>query len=162
MDNTSGNGCVHKPKEGFIMRFLRGLFVLVAINLAASAHAGEQELRNFAMLLGLKQVDTFVDTIENLRDTGWLPDYYLTKKDARDYGWHPGSDLCDHAPGYMIGGDRFGNREGHLPDRHRRRWTEADLDFNCGRRGAKRLVFSNDGLIFVTIDHYDNFYEVPE
>lgn len=144
------------------MRFLRFALAILIILSAGRAFADEQSLRNFAILMGLEQVGTFVETIEDIRDTGWLPDYYITKNQARDRGWRPGSDLCDHAPGFVIGGNRFGNREGRLPDRYRRQWTEADLDFNCGRRGAKRLVFSNDGLIFVTIDHYDTFYEVPE
>lgn len=145
-----------------MIRYLRGITLLILLHLASAAHADEQDLRNFAMLMGLEQVDTFVETIETIRDTGWLPDFYLTKNEARDRGWQPGSDLCRSAPGYVIGGNRFGNREGHLPERYRRQWTEADLDFDCGRRGAKRLVFSNDGLIFVTLDHYETFFEVPE
>lgn len=141
---------------------LRVIAILAIMNLAGLAQASEQELRNFAMLMGLNQVDEFVETIETIRDTGYLPEFYLTKNAARDRGWYPGDDLCDSAPGHVIGGNRFGNREGRLPDRYRRQWTEADLDFDCGRRGAKRLVFSNDGLIFVTLDHYESFFEVPE
>jgi guanyl-specific ribonuclease Sa len=53
------------------------------------------------------------------------------------------------------------NREGRLPAAAGRRWTEADLDYGCGRRNAKRLVFSSDRLIFVTVDHYETFREVP-
>jgi hypothetical protein len=100
--------------------------------------------------------------IETVRATGRLPDHYVTKREAEALGWRPGSDLCDAAPGRVIGGDRFGNREGLLPEAPGRRWYEADLDFDCGRRGAKRLVFSNDGLIFVTVDHYESFVEVTE
>ena len=143
-----------------MLRALRILCTL-ALLLPMAAWAGTQELRNFAMLMGLRDVDAFVETVETIRDTGWLPDHYVTKGEARDMGWYPGSDLCDVAPGHSIGGNRFGNREGRLPDRRNRRWTEADLDFACGRRGARRLVFSDDGLIYVTINHYDSFYEVP-
>ena len=83
------------------------------------ALAGTQELRNFAMLMGLSDVDAFVETVETIRDSGYLPRHYLTKGEARDRGWYPGSDLCDVAPGYSIGGNRFGNREGRLPDQAR-------------------------------------------
>ena len=136
-----------------------GLVILV---LTTPALGDSQDLRNLAMLLDLKQVDAFVEIVETIRDDGVLPEHYLDKNQARQKGWHPGSDLCDVAPGHAIGGNRFGNREGLLPDRQGRQWTEADLDFDCGRRNAKRLVFSNDGLIFVTIDHYESFYEVPQ
>jgi guanyl-specific ribonuclease Sa len=61
----------------------------------------------------------------------------------------------------MIGGDRFGNRERRLPEARGRSWREADIDSTCGRRGARRLVFSSDGLIEVTVDHYETFEEVP-
>jgi ribonuclease T1 len=100
--------------------------------------------------------------IASVRQTGRLPDHYVTKREAEALGWRPGSDLCDVAPDRVIGGDRFQNREGRLPDAQGRRWFEADLDFNCGRRGAKRLVFSNDGLIYLTVDHYESFVEVTE
>lgn len=123
--------------------------------------AGTVELRQFASLLGLADVEGFVETVETIRATGRLPERYLTKREADREGWRPGDDLCRWAPGHAIGGNRFGNREGRLPDDRRRRWTEADLDYDCGRRGARRLVFSDDGLIFVTLDHYETFIQVP-
>jgi len=61
--------------------------------------------------------------------------------------------------GSSIGGDRFQNREGRLSDNQ---WREADLDYKGGRRGAKRLIFSQDGKRFVTVDHYRTFMEVPQ
>jgi len=146
------------------MRVWKIAVAVAAIWLAAGSagRADDQALRNFAMLMGLVQVDRFVDTVETLRETGWLPDYYIDKREAERRGWDPGDDLCEAAPGFVLGGSHFGNFERRLPDRHRRRWSEADLDFDCGRRGARRLVFSNDGLIYVTLDHYQTFYEVPE
>lgn len=119
-------------------------------------------LQALATNLGLAEPSAFVATVESVRATGRLPSDYVRKAEARDLGWRPGSDLCDSAPDRAIGGDRFQNREGRLPDAPGRQWFEADLDFDCGRRGAKRLVFSNDGLIFVTTDHYESFIEVPE
>lgn len=138
------------------------VLVLLAVLLPGlPALAGEAELRSFARELGLRDVEAFVETVESLREDGGLPERYLTKGEARRLGWRPGSDLCRSAPGATMGGDRFGNRERRLPDKPGRIWYEADLDFACGRRGARRLVFSSDGLVYVTLDHYESFEEVP-
>ena len=113
-------------------------------------------------MAGLRDAEAFVETVTALREDGRLPQRYLTKNEASRAGWRPGDDLCRAAPGKAIGGDRFGNREGRLPRAQRAGvWYEADLDFNCGRRGAKRLVWSSDGLIYVTTDHYQTFRQVP-
>ena len=88
---------------------------------------------------------------------GHLPGNYITKKQAEALGWEGGS-LEPYAPGKSIGGSHFGNYEGLLPDAKGRSWTECDID-TAGRnsRGAKRIVFSNDGLIYYTGDHYETF-----
>ncbi|MCC8365130.1 barnase [Xenorhabdus sp. PB61.4] len=87
-----------------------------------------------------------------------LPDYYITKKQARRLGWEPRKgNLCEAVPGKAIGGDRFSNREHKLPDEAGRQWFEADVNYNCGRRGNDRLLYSNDGLIYLTLDHYNHF-----
>lgn len=88
---------------------------------------------------------------------GRLPDNFITKNEARDLGWEGGS-VEKYAPGCAIGGDKFGNREGILPKASGRQYYECDIDTD-GRssRGAKRIVFSNDGLIYYTDDHYENF-----
>ncbi|MCU6376503.1 ribonuclease domain-containing protein [Morganella morganii] len=89
-----------------------------------------------------------------------LPDYYVTKKAARNAGWQPSKgNLCEVMPGKAIGGDRFGNREKGLPDAPSRQWFEADINYNCGHRGSDRLLYSNDGLIYVTTDHYRSFQQ---
>lgn len=88
---------------------------------------------------------------------GHLPDNFITKKEAQDLGW-PGGSLEPYAPGKCIGGSRFGNYEGLLPDAKGRSWTECDIDtLEARSRGAKRIVFSNDGLIYYTGDHYESF-----
>ncbi len=88
---------------------------------------------------------------------GRLPDNFLTKDQARALGWE-GGGLEDFAPGCCIGGDRFGNREGLLPEADGRYYTECDIDtMGASSRGAKRIVFSNDGLIYYTDDHYESF-----
>lgn len=91
---------------------------------------------------------------------GALPDNYITKEEARALGWEGGS-VENYLDGAAIGGDRFGNREGLLPEATGRSYTECDIDTNGQLgRGAKRLVFSNDGLYFYTEDHYETFSEL--
>ncbi|MBO4914649.1 MAG: ribonuclease, partial [Oscillospiraceae bacterium] len=88
---------------------------------------------------------------------GHLPGNYITKKEAETLGWSGGS-LEPYAPGKCIGGSRFGNYEGLLPSADGRRWTECDIDtLGAKSRGGKRIVFSNDGLIYYTGDHYQSF-----
>ena len=88
---------------------------------------------------------------------GHLPDNFITKKQAEKLGWQGGS-LEPYAPGKCIGGSRFGNYEGLLPEKEGRSYTECDIDtLGASRRGAKRIVFSNDGLIYYTEDHYKSF-----
>ncbi|MCW0317122.1 Ribonuclease [Pantoea ananatis] len=90
-----------------------------------------------------------------------LPDYYITKKQARRLGWNPAKgDLCEVLPGRAIGGDRFSNRERKLPERADRQWFEADVNYRCGHREADRLVYSSDGLVFLSTDHYRTFKPV--
>ncbi len=86
-----------------------------------------------------------------------LPPNYLTKKQAQALGWSGGS-LEKFAPGKVIGGSRYGNYEGLLPEKPGRTYTECDIDtLGKSKRGSKRIVFSNDGLIYYTGDHYQSF-----
>ena len=88
---------------------------------------------------------------------GHLPENFITKKEAESLGWS-GGGLDDYAYGYCIGGNRFGNYEGLLPEADGRKYTECDIDtMHASKRGAKRIVFSNDGLIYYTDDHYESF-----
>lgn len=88
---------------------------------------------------------------------GCLPKNFMTKNEARDGGWEGGS-LEPFFPGMCIGGDYFGNREGLLPDAKGRKWTECDINtLGAKSRSAERIVFSNDGLIYYTGDHYESF-----
>lgn len=88
---------------------------------------------------------------------GHLPSNFITKKEAESLGWSGGS-LESYAPGKCIGGNRFGNYEGILPEKEGRQYTECDIDtLGAEKRGAKRIVFSNDGLIYYTEDHYETF-----
>ena len=88
---------------------------------------------------------------------GHLPQNFISKKEAQNLGWEGGS-LEPYAPGKCIGGSHFGNYEGILPERDGRSYTECDIDtLGADKRGAKRIVFSNDGLIYYTEDHYETF-----
>ena len=94
-----------------------------------------------------------------LRTYGKLPGNFITKTQANALGWE-GGDLWRYAPGKSIGGDVFGNREGMLPKKSGRTWYECDIDYSGGSRGAKRIVYSSDGLIYYTGDHYETFTEL--
>lgn len=88
---------------------------------------------------------------------GELPSNFMTKKEAKKLGWEGGS-LEDYAPGMCIGGDYFGNYEGLLPTKDGREYHECDIDtLGAKSRGAKRIIYSNDGLIYYTEDHYESF-----
>ena len=89
---------------------------------------------------------------------GDLPDNYVTKDEAEDAGWSGGNVEYYTGEGTAIGGSRFGNREGLLPKEQGRTYTECDIDtVGENSRGAKRIVFSNDGLVYYTDDHYESF-----
>ena len=139
------------------------LFVVVCA--AAAPAAGQRApepppLAAFAERLGLRDVAGFVETVHTLRETKGLPPRYVTKHRARAHGWR-GGGLCGVWAGRVIGGDVFHNFAHNLPAAPGRVYREADLDATCNSRGAKRLVFSGDGLIFVTVDHYNSFTPVP-
>ena len=92
---------------------------------------------------------------------GHLPANYLTKQEAREKGCSSSEgNLQEVSPGACIGGDRFGNREGLLPEQEGRVWSECDVNYTGGFRGADRLIFSNDGLIYYTQDHYQSFTQL--
>lgn len=87
-----------------------------------------------------------------------LPDNYITKDEAKKLGWVSSKgNLWDVAPGKSIGGDRFGNREGLLPDKKNRKYYECDIDYEGGYRGDDRIIYSNDGLVYFTGDHYSSY-----
>lgn len=111
------------------------------------------------------QEEGWYDSLEEvavyLTQFGELPGNYLTKREAQALGWESRlGNLWDVAQGCFIGSDRFGNYEGLLPEEKGRRWTECDIDYEGGYRGGERLIFSNDGLLYYTQDHYASFDEV--
>ena len=95
-----------------------------------------------------------------LKYFGELPEYYVTKNQAKSFGWRQGKSPANYISGKMIAGGIYRNKNGHLPDTHERIWYEADINYYEGRRNRHRVLWSNDGLIFVTYDHYETFYEI--
>lgn len=90
-----------------------------------------------------------------------LPPNYLTKDEARDLGWdNADGNLWEVTDRMSIGGDYFGNREGLLPKKQGRTYYEADINYQGGYRGGERIIYSNDGLIFYTGDHYESFEQL--
>lgn len=98
------------------------------------------------------------EVAEYIAAYGHLPGNFITKKEAKALGWVSSEgNLGEVAPGKSIGGDYFGNFEGNLPEKEGREYHECDIDSDGGYRGAKRIVYSNDGLIYYTEDHYETF-----
>nr|WP_308508122.1 ribonuclease domain-containing protein [uncultured Stomatobaculum sp.] len=96
-----------------------------------------------------------------LHTYGKLPKNFISKKEAEEQGFRFGEgDFGEAFPGMSVGGSRFGNYDGNLPEKSGRRYYECDIDYTGGRRNAKRLVYSNDGLIFYTEDHYKTFTQL--
>ncbi len=92
---------------------------------------------------------------------GELPDYYITKAYAEDNKWsNILGNLNEVLPGKMIGGGIYKNIDGKLPHKSGRIWYEADINYHGGYRNEQRILYSNDGLIFVSRDHYKTFYEI--
>lgn len=94
--------------------------------------------------------------IKYVKSQKQLPDYYVTKSEAKKQGWIASQgNLCDVLPGKAIGGDKFSNREKTLPKGNQ--YFEADVNFNCGNRNADRIVFTKSGDVWLTKDHYRSF-----
>lgn len=128
---------------------------------ASTAQGASIEAKTSQKAATVKEDGTYTskeDVSSYLHTYGHLPSNYVTKDEAEDAGWKTeGLSLSKACPGKSIGGDRFSNREGRLPKKKGRIWYECDIGYTGGSRGAKRLVYSNDGLIYYTEDHYRTF-----
>ena len=125
--------------------------IVLPFFICASLFAESPEKRN--------SIDAeFIQVSNYIRENHRLPANYITKKEAKKSGWNPGkANLWKVAPGKSIGGDLFSNRERLLPCRKGRVWYEADIGYRGGKRGKYRILFSSDGLIYKTLDHYRTF-----
>ena len=113
------------------------------------------QIDEFGVYTDKKNVSLYIHTFNR------LPDNYITKAEAQKLGWdNQKGNLADVAPGKSIGGDRFGNYEGLLPKDKQLRYFECDIDYKKGKRNAKRIIYSNQGTIYYTKDHYKTFEQL--
>ena len=146
---------MNKRIAAALLALLLVLFAVPGLCKTITVNAAEYEIEEAGWYDSMEEVAVYLDSF------GELPDNYLTKKEAQSLGWVSNKgNLWDVAYGCSIGGDRFGNYEGLLPDKKGRKWTECDIDFEGDYRGGERIVFSNDGLIYYTDDHYKSFDEI--
>ena len=123
-----------------------------AVPSGAASRGGDMWLPEDGSYISKDEVAWYLHTY------GHLPKNFVTKKEAQAAGWKTkGLSLGEACPGCSIGGDRFGNYEGLLPKAKGRTWWECDIDTHGKSRGPKRIVFSSDGLIYYTDDHYESF-----
>ncbi len=115
------------------------------------ANSGKIKISESAIYTDKEHVAAYINEYKR------LPHNYITKNEAKKLGWQTKGTLDKVAPGKSIGGARYGNYEGKLPKKNGRNWKECDIDYVKGNRNAKRIVFSNDGLIYYTGDHYKSF-----
>lgn len=115
----------------------------------------EAKAAGTATKLGLRGADRWLKTFRR------LPGYYITESEATQLGWIPIlANLSIVAPGKMLTKGVYKNRDKRLPDVPERIWYEADINYSFGFRGGERILYSSDGLIFATYDHYATFVEI--
>jgi len=145
------------------MKILRKMksFLLLLLGLLLLAGCGliDNELQTEQRLT---QVSTSFEAVAKYIEAHHeLPDNFITKAEARKLGWESDKgNLNEVAPDKSIGGDVFQNREGKLPKHKGRVWYEADINYKSGFRGGDRILYSNDGLIYKTEDHYETFQQI--
>lgn len=130
---------------------LLGMFTACAPTDSASSGDSQPAIAEDGSYTSKDEVALYIHTY------GHLPENYITKDEAYDLGWKSEGTLDEVAPGMSIGGDYYGNYEGVLPDEPGREYHECDIDYESGNRNGKRIVYSNDGNIYYTEDHYNSF-----
>ncbi|MFE6076296.1 ribonuclease [Paenibacillus sp. NPDC057886] len=142
-----------------VKKWLSALLIILATILFTGCSLETVSLNgSFQESSALTQFDEVAKYISEHHE---LPENYITKKEARELGWEPSKgNLENVAPGKSIGGDVFQNREGLLPKKKGRTWYEADINYSGGTRGSDRILYSNDGLIYKTTDHYRTFEQI--
>lgn len=104
----------------------------------------------------ISQITKAGTVIAYVKSNHHLPDFYLTKNEAKKQGWIPSKgNLCEVLPGKAIGGDYFSNREKQLPSNEK--YFEADVNYNCRNRNADRIIYTKTGEVYLTTDHYKSF-----
>lgn len=129
-----------------------GLYMIADIDLNFDGDLSGEKITEAGYYTSKDDVALYINNYDK------LPGNYITKKEATDLGWIPSANnLWEVSERKSIGGDKFFNREQLLPNAKGRTYYEADIDYNGKKRNAKRIVFSNDGLIYYTDDHYNSF-----
>lgn len=137
--------------KGLLLPLLLILTVALALTFSGCDH-NAPSIAEDGSYTSPDEVALYLDTF------GKLPQNFITKSAAKDLGWVSSQGNLDEvAPGKSIGGDRFGNYEGLLPKKEGRSYYECDVNYNGGYRGEERIVWSSDGLIYYTDDHYESF-----
>lgn len=119
-------------------------------------NVGQNSAEKVENTFSIDQLTAENTVIDFVKKNHQLPDYYLTKNEAKKQGWNPSrGNLCEVLPGKAIGGDYFGNREGKLPKGEK--YFEADVNYSCGNRNGDRIVFTKNGEVYLTKNHYKSF-----
>ena len=142
-----------------IIALLIGLGIFAFTNLTNNSNNPEPEVIETVDVIDENgQFTSKEDVALYIHTYGKLPSNYITKSEAKKIGWKASKgNLQKLCAGCSICGDQFTNREGHLPSKDGRVYYECDIDYQGGRRNGLRIVYSNDGLIYYTQDHYNTF-----
>jgi filamentous hemagglutinin len=142
--------------EGKVMQYIAAKAFLEVIKFDNSTHNAASYS---GLKMDLKTTQSANEAVESLWNTGKLPDYYVTKQQAAEKGWKPGKVINNTTPGGQIGGDIFENSTNILPSSQGRVWREADIGLgntiSRSKQPGTRLLYSNDGLLYITTDHYE-------
>lgn len=126
------------------------------VNYSSTSAEGQYNQESSSGQVSIEKLTEEKTVISYVKQNHKLPDYYITKREARNQGWDPSKgNLCEALPGRAIGGDKFGNREGRLPDGDK--YFEADVNYQCGGRNADRIIYTKNGDVYLTKNHYKSF-----
>lgn len=127
-----------------------------AVSYGSTSTEDQYNTGNSSTQVSIEKLTEEKTVISYVKQNHRLPDYYITKNEARKQGWNPSrGNLCEAIPGKAIGGDKFGNREGRLPDGNQ--YFEADVNYHCGGRNADRIIYTENGDVYLTKNHYKSF-----
>ncbi|WP_276877489.1 ribonuclease domain-containing protein [Chryseobacterium joostei] len=127
-----------------------------SVSYGSTATEDQYNAGNSSVQVSIDKLTEEKTVISYVKQNHRLPDYYITKNEARNQGWNPSTgNLCEVLPGKAIGGDKFGNREGRLPDGDK--YFEADVNYHCGGRNADRIIYTQNGDVYLTKNHYKSF-----
>jgi len=125
---------------------------------SVAANAAHNAANYAGLKMDLKTTEAANELVDSLRNTGQLPQNYVNKAEAMANGWKPGKALNNTTPNGQIGGDVFENSTNLLPSAPGRVWHEADVGLSNtmsrSNQAGTRLLYSDDGLLYITTDHY--------